>query len=89
MAWEVRLSDRARKDLKKLDRQVATRVLRFFYERIKGENDPRSIGTALEGSELGEFWRYRIGDWRAVCRIEDETVTVLVLTVEHRSQVYK
>ena len=89
MAWEVRLSDRARKDLKKLDRQVATRVLGFFHERIKGENDPRSIGTALEGSKLGEFWRYRIGDWRAVCRIEDEAVTVLVLTVQHRSEVYK
>ncbi len=89
MAWEVRLSERARKDLKKLDRQVATRVLRFFHERVEGENDPRSIGAALEGSELGEFWRYRIGDWRAVCRIEDEAVTVLVLTVQHRSQVYK
>jgi len=89
MAWEVRLSDRARKDLKKLDRQVATRVLRFFHERIEGENDPRGLGTALGGSKLGEFWRYRIGDWRAICRIEDQAVTVLVLAVQHRSQVYK
>lgn len=89
MGWKVRLSDRARKDLRKLDRQVAMRVLRFFHERIEGGNDPRGIGAALEGSELGKFWRYRIGDWRAVCRIEDEAVTVLVLTVRHRSQVYK
>ena len=52
MAWAVRLSDRARKDIKKLDRQIATRKLRFFHKRIKGENDPRSIGAALDGSEL-------------------------------------
>ena len=89
MGWKVRISDRARKDLKKLDRKVATRVLRFFHERIEGENDPRSIGAALKGSELGEFWKYRIGDWRAVCSIQDDVVVVLVLTVQHRSQVYK
>jgi mRNA interferase RelE/StbE len=89
MAWKVRLSDRARKDLKKLDRKVATRVLRFFHERIEGGKDPRIIGAALVGSELGEFWKYRIGDWRAVCSIQDEVVIVLVLTVQQRSQVYK
>ena len=78
MGWKVRLSGRARKDLKKLDRQIATRVLRFFHERIEGGNDPRSIGAALEGSELGELWKYRIGDWRAVCSVQDEAVIVLV-----------
>lgn len=89
MAWKVRLSDRARKDLKKLDRQVATRILRFFHERIEGGKDPRSIGAALVGSELGEFWKYRIGDWRAICSIQDDVVIVLVLTVQNRNQVYK
>ena len=89
MAWEVRLSDRARKDLGKLDRQVATRVLRFFHDRVQGENDPRAIGAALKGSELGEFWKYRVGDWRAVCSIQDEKDVVLVLTIQHRSQAYK
>ena len=89
MGWKVRLNDRAKKDLNKLDQQVATRILKFFHDRIEGENDPRSIGAALEGSELGEFWKYRIGDWRAICSIEDETVIVFVLTVQHRNQVYK
>ena len=89
MGWKVRLSERARKDLKKLDQQVATRVVKFFRDRIEGGNDQRSIGAALEGSDLGEFWKYRIGDWRAVCSIQDETVIVLVLMVQHRSQVYK
>jgi mRNA interferase RelE/StbE len=89
MGWKVRLNERAKKDLKKLDHQVATRILKFFHDRIDGGNDPRSIGTALEGSELGEFWKYRIGDWRAICSIEDEMVVVFVLTIQHRSQVYK
>ena len=89
MAWEVRLSDRARKDLKKLDRQVAARVLRFFHDKVQGENEPRGIGAALKGSELGDFWKYRVGDWRAVCSIQDEKALVLVLTIRHRSQVYK
>lgn len=63
--------------------------MKFFHDRIEGRNDPRSIGAALKGSELGEFWTYRIGDWRAVCSIQDETVIVLVLTVHHRSQAYQ
>ena len=89
MAWKVRLSDHARKDLKKLDRKVATRILRFFHERIEGGKDPRSIGAALVGSELGEFWKYRIGDWRAICSIQDDVVVVLVLMIQNRNQVYK
>jgi len=72
MGWIVRLRDRARKDLKKSDRRVAIRILRFFHERIEGGNDPRSIG-----------------DWRAVCSIQDETILVLVLTARHRNQVYQ
>ena len=89
MAWKVRLSDRARKDLKKFDRKVATRILRFFHERIEGGKDPRSIGAALAGSELGEFWKYRIGDWRAICSIQDDVVFVLVLAIQNRNQVYR
>ena len=89
MGWKVRLSNHALKDLRKLDRKAVTRVLRFFHERIEGGDDPRKIGAALKGSELGEFWKYRIGDWRAVCSIEDDTIVVLVLAVQHRSQVYK
>jgi mRNA interferase RelE/StbE len=89
MGWKVRLSDRARKDLKKLDRQVATRVVRFFHEKIEGGTDPRSIGAPLTGSKLGEFWKYRIEDWRAVCSIQDDIVMVFVLAVRHRNQVYR
>jgi mRNA interferase RelE/StbE len=83
------LTDRARKDLKKLDPQVATRVLKFFHERIEGGMDPRAIGQALEGSVLGDFWKYRIGDWRAICSIQDRVVVVLVLAIQHRREIYR
>lgn len=88
MGWNVRLSERARKDLRELDRQVAQRVLSFLYDRIEGSADPRSTGEPLTGSELGEFWRFRVGGWRVVCSIQDDTSTVFVLTIQHRSGAY-
>ena len=89
MAWTVELSQGARKDLKGLDPPVARRILKFLKERIATEEDPRRVGEALEGSRLGEFWKYRAGDWRMICHIQDEMVLVLVLPVGHRSTVYK
>jgi mRNA interferase RelE/StbE len=86
MTWKVRLTERAHKDLGKLEPQGARGILAFFHDRIEGDGDPRSLGAALRGSELGEFWNYRIGDWRAICSIEDESVIVFVLTVQHRSK---
>ncbi len=73
----------------RLDPQVAKRITRFLRERIAPEADPRRLGEPLEGSRLGEFWRYRSGDRRIICRIENERIVILVLKVEHRSTVYK
>lgn len=89
MAWTVELSQGARKDIKRLDPQVARRIVKFLKERIATEEDPRRVGEALEGSRLGELWKYRAGDWRMICHIQDEKVLVLVLRVRHRSTVYK
>lgn len=89
MAWTVELSQGALKDLKGLDPPVARRILKFLKERIATEEDPRRVGEALEGSRLGELWKYRAGDWRMICHIQDEKVLVLVLRVGHRSTVYK
>jgi mRNA interferase RelE/StbE len=58
-------------------------------ERVAGSQDPRGLGEALQGSRLGEFWKYRIGDYRVVARIEDERLLVLVVKVGHRSRVYR
>ena len=68
---------------------MAKRILKFLDERIQGEEDPRRIGESLQGSRLGEFWKYRVGDWRLICQIENGELVVLVLKIGHRSEVYK
>lgn len=89
MAWKIELEAGAERDLDKLDGQVARRVLRFLFERVAHLDDPRSIGEALKGEKLGEFWKYRVGDYRIISRIEDGTLRVLVVRVGNRREVYR
>ena len=89
MAYGVELSAEVARELVKLDRQQAKRILKFLYERVAKLDDPRSIGKALHGSRLGEFWKYRIGDYRLICKIEDDRLIVLVLRVGHRKEIYR
>lgn len=67
MAWRVEFDGGAKRDLEKLDKPIALRITRFLRERVGQLDDPRSIGEALKGSRLGEFWRYRVGDYRIIC----------------------
>ena len=89
MAWKVELDRAAVRDLDKLDRQAARRILAFLYGRLATLDDPRGIGEALKGSRLGEFWRYRVGDYRVIARIEDDALRVLVVRVGSRGKVYR
>jgi len=73
LAWRIRFDDAARKNLEKLDKQVARRMIEFLRKRVAILDDPRSIGEALKGSSLGDFWKYRVGDYRIICDIEDST----------------
>ena len=77
-------------ELGKLDQQTARRILAFLHGRVATLDDPRSIGEALKGSKLGEFWKYRVGDYRVIARIEDDALRVLVVRVGSRgSKVYR
>ena len=87
MAWTIELSPDAEDDLARLDRPVARRI-RNALASIAELPSPRERGKALTGP-LGEFWSYRIGDYRALCRIDDEQITVLVVKIDHRSSVYR
>ena len=89
MAWRIEFEDAALKDLAKLDKPVARRILAFLRERVAVLDDPRSVGEALQGSKLGEFWKYRVGDYRVVVHIEDGALCVLVLKVGNRREVYR
>jgi mRNA interferase RelE/StbE len=89
MAWEIELSDLAQKNLRKLDRQIANRILDFLQNRLAKLDDPRSIGQALRGSKLGELWRYRVGDYRVIANIQDHTLRVVVVRIGNRKEVYR
>jgi mRNA interferase RelE/StbE len=89
MPWHVELSHAVDRALGKLDAQQARRILNFLHQRVSKLEDPRSIGKPLQGSRLGEFWRYRVGDYRLICKIEDSRLVVLVLRIGDRREVYR
>ena len=89
MAWQIEFDESAKKELAKLDRQVARRLFDFLKNRVLNLRDPRSVGQALRGSTLGEFWKYRVGDFRIIASIQDDRMIVLVLRVGNRSDIYR
>ncbi len=88
MAWTVEYTDVARAQLRKLDKAIARRILDYLERRIAPLDDVRQAGKALRGP-LGEFWRYRIGDYRIVCEVHDRALRVLVVRIGNRKDVYR
>ena len=88
-AWTVEFADSAAKQLRKLDQSVARRIVAFLRERVATAADPRSLGAALKGDELGQFWKYRVGDHRVIAEIRDREIRVVVVRLGHRSAVYR
>jgi mRNA interferase RelE/StbE len=86
LVWVIEYTATAEKQLRKLDRQIARRILDYLDERIARLEDPRTRGKALSGP-LGELWRYRIGDYRVICAVLDDRMLILVLEVGHRGSV--
>lgn len=89
MAWRIEVHPRAEKELVRLDRPTALRILRFLRERVAPLADPRTIGEPLTGPEIGRFWKYRVGDYRLICDIRDDRITILVVRLGHRRDVYR
>ena len=88
MAWLIKFDEASKKDLAKLDKPIARRITAFLHERVSNLDDPRSIGEALKGSKLGDFWKYRVGDYRIIAKIEDGELCVLVVRVGARKEIY-
>ncbi len=88
MAWRIEFHPDAAKELRRLDRATAARIIRTLETRIAALDDPRSLGAALRGEHAG-YWRWRIGDYRVVARIEDARITILIVRVGHRREVYR
>jgi len=79
----------AEKELTRLGPAAARLILGSLAERVRPLDDPRSLGEPLHGPELGKYWMYRLGDYRIVCRIQEASVSILVVRVGHRKNVYR
>lgn len=89
MGWTIELDREAVRDLAKFDRPVARRILAFLHGRVAVLDDPRRIGKALKGSKMGEFWRYRVGNFRIIAHLEADVFRVLVVRIGRRDKVYR
>jgi mRNA interferase RelE/StbE len=88
LAWQINYTSTALKQLGKFDKPAAKRIVDFMDERIAVLQDPRDTGKALAGALLGAYWRYRVGDYRVICDIQDDVLCVLVIEVGSRKDVY-
>lgn len=88
MKYKVVFTDRALKQLKKLDKHIAALIIGWIEKNIEGCSNPRIHGKSLVGNKMGQ-WRYRIGSYRIICEIQDDQVIVLVLEIGHRKEIYE
>ena len=86
--WRIEIARTAEKQIKKLARPAQRAIQRFLRERLASCENPRQWGKALQGVKRG-LWRYRVGDYRLICDIRDETITVVVLEIGHRKDLYR
>jgi len=88
LAWTVEFLLSAQRQIATLDRSTQQRITSYFHNRVLAAKDPREYGKMLRG-EKGGLWRYRVGDYRAICKIEEERLVVLVLEIGHRREIYR
>lgn len=88
MSWDYKISKKAIRDLRKLGHDASRKIFRFLDERIANCDDPRRFGKSLKG-DLGEYWRYRVEDYRVLCEVHDGELTVLVVKIGNRRDVYR
>jgi len=88
MNYTVQFSNNARKELHKLDRYTSALILGWIEKNLEGCADPRAHGKPLTADHRGQ-WRYRVGNYRLLAQIRDDTVTILMLKIGHRKEVYK
>lgn len=85
--WTIEWERKALKDAKKLDKSVRKRIVNYLEERVLLNQNPYQFGKPLKGNKLG-LWRYRVGDYRILCQIEDNRLVVLVVAIGHRKDIY-
>lgn len=87
MPWTVKYLESASKSFKKIDPQQRQRIREYLEDRVVAQDDPRQLGKALKG-QMSSLWRYRVGDYRVICELQDDALVVLVIRAAHRKHVY-
>ncbi len=85
--WKIEWDSKALKEAKKLDRNARKKIVEYLEKRVLASQDPYQFGKPLKGNKAG-IWRYRVGDYRILCQIEDKVLVVLVIGVGHRKDIY-
>lgn len=88
MAWRIDFAPDAAKEFRKLPFVTQKRIRDYLRNRVLAAEHPTRFGRALHGPKAG-LWRYRVGDYRVICRLDEERLTMLVLRIGHRSDVYR
>jgi mRNA interferase RelE/StbE len=86
LAWTIEFDPRARAEFSKLDKAIQRRIVKFLGRL---QENPRQHGAALRGETLGNYWKYRLGDYRLIADIQDRKLNVLIIQIGHRSNVYR
>jgi mRNA interferase RelE/StbE len=88
LAWAIEITEGAKKELDKLGYVEAKRIRNFLVTKLASSENPRLLGSALQGARLGSYWRYRVGDYRIICDIQDNRLVVVAVRVGHRREIY-
>jgi mRNA interferase RelE/StbE len=88
VTWTIKYTEIAAKQIKKLDKTIAKKILQYLSVRVAKQKDPTLLGKPLLHNKSG-LWRYRIDDYRIICKIENKQLTVLVLRIGHRKEIYR
>ncbi|WP_268914080.1 type II toxin-antitoxin system RelE family toxin [Lentilactobacillus sp. SPB1-3] len=87
MSYSLEFTREAQRSLRKMDKHQATLITRWLYQHVDGIDDPRSIGKGLTANRSGQ-WRYRVGNYRVICEIEDDELIVTAINIGHRRNIY-
>jgi len=89
LPWAIEFAESAAKQLRKLDAPAARRIVSFLRDRVASADDSRALGAALKGDELGQYWKYRVGDYHVIAQICDREIRIVVVRIGHRRDVYR
>ena len=89
MAWTLELTKQAKADLDQVGATAAQPILKFLYERVRMLPNPRMAGKSLSGNAFAGLWRYRVGEYRILCEIQDAKITILAVHIGQRRVVYR